>query len=882
MADDLAHAEVIAAGAIHLDGKPSHHGRVADGIEGFCRGLFLHALATAAGSPNPALDAAYSSGLHVAFGLRPTWPAPSKQPSLAVEAASLALALWLHPALWDGLDEVPRRTLVAWFEDALIVAAAKRNNWLLFCLVIEQFLDAKGAGSHASANVAADAARRIELQYRGQGWYTDGDVGTFDYYNAFAFHYYPHMVTFLGGTVPHHDQVLSHTREFNAQVLDLIGTQGAPVKFGRSLTYRWGIAASLSAEALVTSDPGVVRENLAAAMRMTEWFVGEHSLDQGRLRLGWTEADSGVAQEYSGPVASYWAAKGMVGLLLDPTHPGWQHSTLVPRHSTVRVLDVPGLLVMRSDAGRTVRVANHGSSRGNWGRLPPRAAEPLYGAIESTNEPAARAAVAATGVGFVIESRGKALGRRFNHTTGTGPQWAASLSTVEPFVSTISPPSGRLTRAVARRLGSVSRRILKPLRVATLTLAVDGWYIHAMTAHGRRLPRDAKVTFAGWKVAEEPDPALQTRLVALTPPAESRSLAPGQVSLAPSPVYVVATFMGRDSTPEPTIAVGREGATVDCDGQRHRLTFSPHQPLHLEEPKPQLSTPLIAIATYRRPQQLEALLDSLLRFCGSEAHGNVVVVDNDESGGAADVVARHGLGVRYIHEPTPGIPAARNAALAALEPRHDSMIFVDDDEQVTDGWHAALLRAAAREEADVVQGAVVTDTAGLPRWAMRGNYLQRHLPQDGTVLRSAATNNTLLRRSTWEDAGMPQFNVNYANSGGSDTELFARLYAKGARIVSTSAAHVIESVPAQRVRMRWIVRRAIRNGMVAARVNREVRSGHLTAGAALQSIAMGLCAWPLLALTGSPHQGRALRRGLMGVGFFADAAGKRINEYSRG
>src|SRR5690625_3543805 len=88
----------------------------------------------------------------------------------------------------------------------------------------------------------------------------------------------------------------------------------------------------------------------------------------------------------------------------------------------------------------------------------------------------------------------------------------------------------------------------------------------------------------------------------------------------------------------------------------------------------------------------------------------VVLIDNTSTGGLAARLAEEGLtgGITIIHEPRPGIPMARNAALvAALETDASLIAFIDDDEIVSADWLPSLHAVMMRAGADVVQGRLV-------------------------------------------------------------------------------------------------------------------------------------------------------------------------------
>src|SRR5262249_31641540 len=137
----------------------------------------------------------------------------------------------------------------------------------------------------------------------------------------------------------------------------------------------------------------------------------------------------------------------------------------------------------------------------------------------------------------------------------------------------------------------------------------------------------------------------------------------------------------------------------------------------------------ICIATWRRPQGLLALLQSLdaLVFEGPEPELCVIVADNDERESAHAVCEsardwlRHPL--HYVVEKRRGIPQARNASLLAALGRVDWIAFADDDEVADPRWLDALLRAQLASGADVVSGPVVPRFAtGTPAWVAQGPF----------------------------------------------------------------------------------------------------------------------------------------------------------------
>src|SRR5688572_28925452 len=98
-------------------------------------------------------------------------------------------------------------------------------------------------------------------------------------------------------------------------------------------------------------------------------------------------------------------------------------------------------------------------------------------------------------------------------------------------------------------------------------------------------------------------------------------------------------------------------------------------------------TTVVAVLTYRRTELPPGLLTDLVAQAATiTPAAEILVVDNDPDGGAADVVRRWAdRGVRYVHEPRPGISAARNRALTESVAA-DVLVFFDDDERPCADW----------------------------------------------------------------------------------------------------------------------------------------------------------------------------------------------------
>lgn len=296
----------------------------------------------------------------------------------------------------------------------------------------------------------------------------------------------------------------------------------------------------------------------------------------------------------------------------------------------------------------------------------------------------------------------------------------------------------------------------------------------------------------------------------------------------------------------------------------------------------------ICVATRDRSGGVRRLLRSLANIhVDDDVRVRIVLVDNNHDGrevaAAADLqkVAVWPLDSR--HEPQQGIPFARNTSVAAALEFGHLLVFVDDDEEVSPSWLTALLDARERYNADVVVGPVVPVLPpGAPAWTARG-FPERTRRSSGTPLPTAPTNNTMVDAS-WFHRLDRWFDPTMARSGGSDTELFARMADAGARIVWADAAVAYEHVTRGRARVRWVVRRSYRLGVTEGQLLRRTGRGGkgqllIRATKSFGHVVVGSVRAVSGIVLGSRHLVTGLRQAAWGMGWLWGLVGGTYDEY---
>jgi glycosyltransferase involved in cell wall biosynthesis len=299
----------------------------------------------------------------------------------------------------------------------------------------------------------------------------------------------------------------------------------------------------------------------------------------------------------------------------------------------------------------------------------------------------------------------------------------------------------------------------------------------------------------------------------------------------------------------------------------------------------------IAMLTYRRPDDLPDALPAVLSQADTVDHDvALLVVDNDPDASAMPLAAQFdATRVRFVHEPTPGIAAARNRALDETADR-DVVIFIDDDERPEDGWLQALVGTWLDGRPAAVVGPVVSTYAEPPEpWIEAGGFFRRRRLATGTPIDVAATNNLLLDRRRVEELGV-RFDRQFGASGGSDTLFTRELHRRGGRMVWCAEAMVVDVVPASRLTRQWVLQRALRTGNSWSRTSVELeRAPGRRLASRIELTAQGLArvvggaarlAWGTVTRSLS-HRANGARTLARGLGMTGGAWGYVYVEYKR-
>jgi glycosyltransferase involved in cell wall biosynthesis len=118
------------------------------------------------------------------------------------------------------------------------------------------------------------------------------------------------------------------------------------------------------------------------------------------------------------------------------------------------------------------------------------------------------------------------------------------------------------------------------------------------------------------------------------------------------------------------------------------------------------------------PATLRRVIDAIVPQLRQPPQSELIVIDNNSDPPLTDQCYFHEHPIRLIREATPGLTAARAAALQAA--RGTIVVFVDDDNVLEGGYLAEVSRVFAADAAlGLLGGSVVPEyEKALPKWAL--------------------------------------------------------------------------------------------------------------------------------------------------------------------
>jgi hypothetical protein len=350
---------------VRLDAAAAHFDRAAADFEGFARPLW-GLVPLAKGGEAFAHWQMYRDGL--ANGMDPAHPdylgptGPHDQ--RLVELAVIGFALRLCPKIfWEPLDDRAKTNVADYLLQARRFDYAD-NNWKFFRVLVD--LGLKHVSVPFDESLTEAYLDEIDAFYIGDGWYRDGNVRRIDHYIAFAMHYYGLIYAALAKPGdPRAARFRERARLFAQDFRHWFADDGGGLAFGRSLTYRYAMAAFWGALAFADEEAlpwGVIKGYF---LRHLRWWADKPIAHRdGVLSIGYGYPNLLMSESYNSAGSPYWAFKAFLPLALPESHPFWQAEEapcaapstepIALRHPGMVMIEAPGNVIALSSGQETL------------------------------------------------------------------------------------------------------------------------------------------------------------------------------------------------------------------------------------------------------------------------------------------------------------------------------------------------------------------------------------------------------------------------------------------------------------------------------------------------------------------------------------------------
>jgi len=241
----------------------------------------------------------------------------------------------------------------------------------------------------------------------------------------------------------------------------------------------------------------------------------------------------------------------------------------------------------------------------------------------------------------------------------------------------------------------------------------------------------------------------------------------------------------------------------------------------------------IAIPTHNRTRTLKETLDSVKALAiPRDVKVECIVIDNASTDETAEVVesaaASPPFPIRRVSETRLGSSFARNRAVD--EARGDFIFFLDDDATADPNWLAEMLSAMETRGLDAACGMV------LPRWSIASppwlgprlwvklavhdrSAIESRPLQQSEALENYFSANVGFRHAAFERFGRFREDLGVVGGNpisGEDTELFARIIARGGKMGFVPGAIVHHLIGAERMSAEYLRRKSFAYGFGSA------------------------------------------------------------------
>ena len=245
-------------------------------------------------------------------------------------AAYLVAVRFAKEQLWDVMSDGERATVAGWIKEwaghAIRRSWPNNHYWYpIFCIEILEWL------GYDCSDVREDVEKGyafLETLYYGNGWYSDGAVGRFDYYEAWAHHTYTLLWILIADPKrPDYEEKCEKYRrrseEYLSYFINYFDSDGGMAAYGRSIGYRFAAIAPFGLAVIsgCNIDAGLAKRVI---LRNIDYFFSKSiPTEDGCFPVGYLYSAPAMGESYASDGAISCYTEGLLCLLADGEHPLW-------------------------------------------------------------------------------------------------------------------------------------------------------------------------------------------------------------------------------------------------------------------------------------------------------------------------------------------------------------------------------------------------------------------------------------------------------------------------------------------------------------------------------------------------------------------------------
>ena len=170
--------------------------------------------------------------------------------SITEIAAYLVAVFFAKEALWDVLTRDQQNTIADWIKKWAFYAIKHswQNNHYWYPIYCIEILKQLGYDCSEVDGDVQGGYDFLDTLYYGNGWYSDGELGRFDYYEAWAHHTYTLLwILIADKSSPDYaaksESYRKRSEEFLKYFIHYFDSDGGMAAYGRSIGYRFAAVA---------------------------------------------------------------------------------------------------------------------------------------------------------------------------------------------------------------------------------------------------------------------------------------------------------------------------------------------------------------------------------------------------------------------------------------------------------------------------------------------------------------------------------------------------------------------------------------------------------------------------------------------------------------